>query len=570
MAKNFDLSVILRVLDKASDPLKKIGRAFTGLSGPVSEADKKIKKLGESISKSGEKMKKVGRDMSLKFTLPITAGMGLSLKSVMEFNKGMANVATLIPGQTRRLHELGEAVKGMAIRTGNATDVMTQGLYQVISYLGDTADTEKILEINAKAAAAGLASVADSVNLTSAVMKGYNDISAKMAQRVADLAFQTVKLGATTFPELAESMRGSIAWAGQLNVPLKDLFGTFSTLTGVTGSTAEVGTQMEAVLRGLVKATPTMTAVIKNFGYSSAKTMIQAIGLSGALKKIYEITKGSEEAMTLLFGRAEPLAAVFALTGKLAGTYAEKLEAMKNASGAMSEAFKEQAEGINKVGFRWQVFKIRIGLATDALGEAVLPVFNRFLSILEPIVDWFTRLSEKTRTIIAVLLGLVAVAGPLLILFGMISSGIGGLVLLSGTLGISFGALALTIGQIAIAIAAVSASFAVLIAHWEEWSEFIVKLTNLVAGFGEELIKTFVTGPIDAVFDKMMKVGSWIGKGVSYVGFGPASMEGQKSQTEVHIKLSADQGTSATVQGVKTKKGDANVSVVSPAYQGVF
>ena len=58
---------------------------------------------------------------------------------------------------------------------------------------------EKV-EINAKAARAGIATTADSINLTSAVTKANGDTSAAAVQHVADLAFKTVELGQTTFP----------------------------------------------------------------------------------------------------------------------------------------------------------------------------------------------------------------------------------------------------------------------------------------------------------------------------------------------------------------------------------
>lgn len=53
---------------------------------------------------------------------------------------------------------------------------------------------EKV-EINAKAAAAGMAETTDALNLSSVVMKGYGDTTAEMNKKVMDLAFMTLKLG---------------------------------------------------------------------------------------------------------------------------------------------------------------------------------------------------------------------------------------------------------------------------------------------------------------------------------------------------------------------------------------
>ena len=99
------------------------------------------------------------------------------------------------------MHDLKDAVQEMAIAHGKDTQDLARGLYQTISALGDdAADTVKVLEINSRAATAGLATTEDAIALTSAVTKAYGDTSAAAVQRVSDLAFQTVKLGQTTFP----------------------------------------------------------------------------------------------------------------------------------------------------------------------------------------------------------------------------------------------------------------------------------------------------------------------------------------------------------------------------------
>jgi len=121
---------------------------------------------------------------------------GLALNAAVDFEKQMANVATLLDGDVKtKIGNLGGAVKRLSGETGTSTELLTDGLYQVISAFGETDDAMKILEISTKGAAAGNATVTDSVNLLSAVTKGYGDTSAEAAQQTSDLAFLTVKLG---------------------------------------------------------------------------------------------------------------------------------------------------------------------------------------------------------------------------------------------------------------------------------------------------------------------------------------------------------------------------------------
>src|SRR5690606_33660290 len=209
------------------------------IGADLTEFDGRLNKAQQALNAAGSRMTNVGTALTAGLTLPIVGVGAAALTMGMEFNAAMANVASLIPGSTARVQELGDAVLDMSVRTGQSAATLTDGLYNVISAFGDTADTAGILEINARAAAAGLASTTDSINLTSAVTKGYGDTSAEAVQHAADLALLTVRLGQTTFPELASSIGRVTPLASSLNVAQEELFGTMATFTGVTGTAAD-------------------------------------------------------------------------------------------------------------------------------------------------------------------------------------------------------------------------------------------------------------------------------------------------------------------------------------------
>ena len=182
----------------------------------------------------------------------VTAASGMAVKGAVDFQAQMKNVGTLLDGDVNaKLEKYSGQLMKVSNDTGIASSDLTDGLYQVVSAFGESAENVKQLEIAAKAAKAGNATTTDSVNLLSSVTKAYGDTSAKAMQKASDLAFMTVKLGQTSFPELAASMGGAIAMGSQLGVSQEALYGVMATLTGVTGNTAEVSTQLEGVLAGL-------------------------------------------------------------------------------------------------------------------------------------------------------------------------------------------------------------------------------------------------------------------------------------------------------------------------------
>ncbi|WP_159429903.1 phage tail tape measure protein [Halarsenatibacter silvermanii] len=158
------------------------------------------------LSNAAEANRRKMRNWGLAITGAAVAVIGATTKVAGDFEEKMAEVHTLLgPESEGRIKELEENVKDMSIATGKSLDDLSGGLYQVISAFGESADSAAILETNAKAAAAGMATTTDSINLTSAITKAYGDTSAEAVEDVADLAFQTVRLGYENGPVAEQS-----------------------------------------------------------------------------------------------------------------------------------------------------------------------------------------------------------------------------------------------------------------------------------------------------------------------------------------------------------------------------
>ena len=401
----------------------KIGADISGLSGGIDTARQKIGDLGRSMAG-------IGAGMTAGITVPIVAVGTAAVNSATELNGLMANVASLGVAAPR-VEELKTVVQNLAIATGKSTTDLAEGLYQVISAFGDSADTAKILEINAKAASAGLATTTDAINLTSAVTKGYGDTSATAVQKVSDLAFVTVQLGQTTFPELANSMGLVVPLASSMGVEMEQLFAVMATATGVTGGASEVATQLRGVLQSLLAPTGEMTELIKSLGFESGTAMVQQLGLQGTIQQVVAAAEASGAPLQKYMGSIEAQTLALALAGPQADSYAQKLAAMGNASGATEAAFKAQTEGINAMGFQWQQLQVRLQVVLQQLGDAMGPALMDVLALLEPVVAqvqaWasaFAAADPETQKMVLTVIGLAAAAGPALLALGSITAAI--------------------------------------------------------------------------------------------------------------------------------------------------
>ena len=416
--------------------LDKFNRGLEQAEEQINQAEKRF----EGLSAAGERLSAVGKQMTMGLTLPIVGVAAASVKMATDFNSAMADVATLIPGNVRRVEELKTAVQNMSVETGKRTADLSRGLYQVISAFGDTAGTAIILETNARAAAAGLATTEEAIALTSAVTKGYGDTSAEAVAKAADLALLTVRLGQTTFPELAGSIGRVTPLASAMGMSMEDLFGTMATLTGVTGSAAEVSTQLRGVLQGLMDPSKDMQSALTAMGYASGTAALESLGLQGVLQGLATQTGGNQEQLAGLFGSIEAGTAVLALTGGQADVFSQRLKDMEGYAGATDTAFREQTEGVNASGFALQQMISQLQMAAQQIGDVLLPVISDLVkNYLMPAVMWFSGLDEGTKKVIVTVALLVAALGPLLLVLGFLLSSVAnisaGLTVLKGVFG---------------------------------------------------------------------------------------------------------------------------------------
>ena len=371
--------------NKTYELMLKIGGKVDGsLKTACSTADKNLAALGKTAKTAG---KIAAGAMVATATAVATLGTA-AVKSAAEYEAQLANVSTLLTGTeaevAARTAEIGDQVLEISNRTGVATADLTDGMYQVVSAFGDSADAAAILETAAKSAAAGNATTTDSINLLSAVTKGYGDTSAEAVQQAADLAFATVRLGQTSFPELAAGMGKVIPLASTLGLEQEQLWGAMATLTGVTGSTAEVVTQMKATMQAFLSPSKNMQAALKNMGYESGQALLESKGLQGSLDALKDAVGGNELAFAGLFSSVEAQTAVLAMAGNQAENLTSKTAEMYEATGAANTAFERQT---NTLAYDIQMVKNLGANFLTQLGTNILPYVREFAEAALPVVS---------------------------------------------------------------------------------------------------------------------------------------------------------------------------------------
>lgn len=452
-----------------------IKKAFSTAQTSLDTLEKKFESASQKFEAASKKFAPISAAV---------AGVGAaSGKMALDFEDSMANVNTLLDDPSH-LEGYKNAVRRISDNTGLSLETMSAGMYQAISSLGDGGEeTERIFTTMARSAKAGGAEVSDSVALISAGMKGYNDVSNETAQKISDLAFQTAKLGVTTFPEMAKSMQPLFPLANSLNLSYEELFGSMATLTGVTGNTAEVSTQLKAVFSNLMAPTTAMQGVIEKYGYSSGQAMLESEGLAGMLKIVQNETGGQADKMAELFSSTEAVTAMTALTGSQFDTFNDKLGQMSDAAGATNAAYEKLQTNGDKLRKAWNQVKNMGVLLGSTMIDMMVPAIMMITDKIDTFSEYFANADDSTKRFIVTVGAIVAAIAPALMLTGKLA-GIG------AALAKGFAMVSSPAGIVIALVAGLAAGVAHLMATNEEFREHVIGIWQGIQAIIEPIISS--------------------------------------------------------------------------------
>lgn len=372
MAKSNALELSIRIA----------GKVDNSLTAAIKTAQNQTSGLARSVSTFA----KTSAAALVGVTAAVVGVAATCGKQAADVEKAMAQTRTLLTGTAdetqARTAELTQDVMNISRVTGRVSTEIAAGSYQVISAFQDTADTASILETATKAAIAGKAETVDTVNALAAVTKAYGDTSARAVTHVSDLSFETIRLGQTTMPELANGIQKASGSAAALHVSQEELYAGFATLTGVIGNTDTVGTALNTLYTKMLKPSTALSKAVESLGYKSAYAMVQQEGLGGTIKKLGQYAGGDATKFAALFSMRDLKAAQGILNTM--DVYEQKLSELQDADGATDRAFMTSINNWNDM---FGIASNKVSVFAQQVGMKLLPYAKDFLSDAMPKID---------------------------------------------------------------------------------------------------------------------------------------------------------------------------------------
>lgn len=318
--------------------------------------------------------------------------MAASLETTFSQIKGLTNASV------GDIEGFKTAVADISVEVGKSQKELAEAQYFIASSGFAGADSLKILDSSARAAAAGLGETKKIADLTTSVLNAYGK-GAGDAANVTDVLVSAVKNGKGEPDQFASALGRVIGIAATAGVSFEELTANIATFTNVGVNVNEATTAVRAAILSLEKPSKQASEALMGIGMTAqdVRDMIKNVGLFETLRSIYEKTGGDIDTLGRIFGNVRGLAGVLGTVGTQAQAYAKNLDSARNATGNLDKAFAAAAETAE---FKSKQFESALDRVKIAFGQLVLPEATRSLDGLLAILDKLngTSVSQTAKT----------------------------------------------------------------------------------------------------------------------------------------------------------------------------
>jgi TP901 family phage tail tape measure protein len=497
---NFYGELVVRITSDTAGLKKGLTESAAGVSALGDKTAKSSRSMAARMEHVGRQMQNVGRQMTQFVTLPIAAGFAVAAVAAFKFEDSLMKIQNLTGTNAAQTKAWGDELLKLGAATGQTPLKLAEALYFVASSGFKGAEAMKVIEVSAKAAAAGMGDVMVTADVLTSAMNAYGH-QAYTAAEVTDYLMKTIEVGKAEPTALASSLGRIMPVAAQLKVGLDELGGNVAALTLGGLSSAEAVTALRGTMMALVAPAKMSIDELKTMGLSFQEVTdsIAKKGLLPTLKMLWERTDHNMLSMRKIIPNVRALNGVLSLLGANYQTNLEVIDKVANAHGALDKAMKNTAQQpIQRLRQAWASLQGSF----IKIGSVLLPVLADIAKWLAKVAESFSKMSPGWRNLILGALAFAAAIGPVVMITGTLVNSLGLLLPLLTRVGAGMGALGGGGGAISLLPGAVPA------AGWA--ARFGAILAPMAAGIGvavpavaiAAVLATAVTKAIDAGMEK--------------------------------------------------------------------
>lgn len=480
-------------------------RGFTDAKKSLKTFEDETSSVADKFSAVGSSLSSAGSTMTKAVTLPIVGIGTAAVTATSSFESAMSQVqATMgivadsqveLSDKTITGAEAISMLEDAAKEQGATTAFSAKEAADALNYLALAGyDVEKqvdALPSVLRLAASGNMDLAYASDLVTDSMSVLG-LETDQLDGYIDQMAKTASSSNTSVSQLGEAVLvagGQATLCGMSTTELNTALGILAD-NGIKGS--EGGTMLRNTLKNLYTPTEKAAEVLNELGIQTKTADGELIGVQDVLAELSSVLGEMSEA-----DRVEAMANIFdtrtiaganALINNSVERWNELEDAIWDSGGAAQTMADTQLDNL-----QGQLTILSSGLegAAIAFGELLLPMIKDVISVIQRLVDWINGLDETQKQMVVTIAEVLAAIGPMLLIGGKLSSGIGKIIeLVSGAGGLS-GVLTALTGPIGIIIGAVAALALAWATDFGGIQEKTEEVFSIISGWVSDFLSTF-------------------------------------------------------------------------------
>lgn len=380
---------------------------------------------GKALENVGNKMSGVGKTLTASVSAPIVAVGAAAVKTTADFDAQMSKVQA-ISGATgeefdalrEKAREMGSITKFSASEAGAAFEYMAMAGWKTSDMLDGI---EGIMNL----AAASGEDLATTSDIVTDALTAFG-LTAKDSGHFADILAAASSNANTNVSMMGETFKYAAPIAGALGYSAEDTALAIGLMANAGIKSTQAGTSLRKIMTEL-------SGEIKISGAALGDVVIQTTNADGSMRAFSDILMDCREAFSKL-SESEKASTAEALVGKTAMSgFLAIMNATEGDLGKLSSAI-EDCDGSSKRmaqtmqdNLNGQVTILKSALQELAIqiGDALMPTIRNIVSKVQEFVVKLQQMDEGTRNMILKLAAFAAAIGPVLLVLGKLTTGVG-------------------------------------------------------------------------------------------------------------------------------------------------
>lgn len=405
---------------------------LSGLQSAQSQANTVSKNIattiGNNLQSAGKSMTSAGSTLTKTVTTPVLGLGTAAVKVTSDFESAMSKVSAIsgatggdLDALNKKAQEMGAKTKFSATESAEAFTYMAMAGWKTEDMLSG------IDGIMSLAAADGL-DLATTSDIVTDALTAFG-LSASDSGHFADVLAKASSNANTNVSMLGESFKYAAPVAGALGYSAEDTAIALGLMAnaGIKGS--QGGTALRGSLTRLIKPTDDAAALMEQYGLSmtNADGSMKSLGevMNMLRDKLGGLTEAEQaQVAAQIFGQ-EAMSGMLAIINASDSDYAKLTDAIYDADGAAQQMADTMLDNLSG-----QLTLLKSALEGLAIqfGEILMPYIKQFVTWLQNLTQKLQELTPEQKEQIVKWAAIAAAIGPVLMVFGKLTSSVGSII----------------------------------------------------------------------------------------------------------------------------------------------